>query len=69
MYWFAFVEKQLRTGAVTDEDLALQAYAKWGLIQQKPEVIMQERANDAQMSSAVGTRLGRIPLISTKGLA
>src|SRR4029077_8321804 len=30
------------------EDLVLQADANWGLIQQRPEIIMEERANDGQ---------------------
>jgi hypothetical protein len=48
MYWFAEIEERLRTGAATAEDLVLQADANWGLIQQKPEVIMEERSNDGQ---------------------
>jgi hypothetical protein len=48
MYWFADVEERLRTDTVTAEDLVVQADANWGLIQQKPEVIMEERANDGQ---------------------
>jgi hypothetical protein len=48
MYWFADVEERLRTGTATAEDLVLQADTNWGLIQQKPEVIMEERQNDGQ---------------------
>ncbi|HTA24725.1 MAG TPA: hypothetical protein VK763_14430 [Terriglobales bacterium] len=48
LYWFADVEERLRAGAATAEDLVLQADANWGLVQQKPEVIMEERPNDGQ---------------------
>jgi hypothetical protein len=48
MYWFADVEERLRSGAVTAEQLVEQADANWGVIQQKPEVIMEERQNDGQ---------------------
>lgn len=48
MYWFADVEERLRTGAATAEDIILKADGIWGLIQQKPEVIMEERQNDGQ---------------------
>jgi hypothetical protein len=48
LYWFADVEERLRNVTATAEDLVLQADANWGAIQQKPEVIMEERANDGQ---------------------
>jgi hypothetical protein len=48
MYWFADTEERLRTGGATAEELILEADANWGLIQQKPEVIMEERQNDGQ---------------------
>jgi hypothetical protein len=48
MYWFADVEERLRAGAVTTEDLAVQADVNWGVIQQKPQVIMEERENNGQ---------------------
>jgi hypothetical protein len=48
MYWFADVEERLRVGTVTAEDLISQADANWGLIQQKPQVIMEERENNGQ---------------------
>ncbi len=48
MFWFADVEERLRTGTITAEDLILQADANWGLIQQKPQVIMEERENNGQ---------------------
>jgi hypothetical protein len=42
------VEERLRTGMTTAENLMLQADANWGLIQQKPQVIMEERENNGQ---------------------
>jgi hypothetical protein len=48
LYWFADVEERLRVGSVGAEDLIVQADANWGLIQQKPQVIMEERENNGQ---------------------
>jgi hypothetical protein len=61
MYRFADVEERLRTGAVTAADLVVKADANWGLVQQKAEVIMEERANDGQMGSAVERALIEFP--------
>lgn len=48
IYWFADVEERLSTGKVTVEGLLLQADTNWGLIQQKPQVITEERQNDGE---------------------
>jgi hypothetical protein len=40
--------EQLRTGTITAKDLMLQADANWSLIQQKPQMIMEEQENNGQ---------------------
>lgn len=48
MYWFADIEERLHTKSESTEDLLNRADANWGLIQQKPQVILDERENDGQ---------------------
>ena len=48
MYWFVDAEERLRTGKTIAEEMIVQADANWGLIQQKPQVIMEERENNGQ---------------------
>jgi hypothetical protein len=48
MYWFADIEERIRTKTTTVDDLIARGDANWGLIQQKPPVIMEERENNGQ---------------------
>jgi hypothetical protein len=69
MYWFADVEARLGAGSRSAEDLIIQADTNWGVIQQKPPVIMEERENNGQwvrqwLRALGGTRAGSFLHIS-----